>query len=294
MRKFIGIGLILLAAMAAVVGFAAAQDTEDTEDTSVTEASAWLGIAVIEQDEQVVIARIQAGSPANAADLLIGDVIATFNGEAVTAASQLADLVDAAAPGDTVTVEVIRNGETVSIDVTLGSFVAMGRRGAPGMLGRGPIAADPLTWAERLLRADLEAADGGYTIVEVAENAPFALEAGDLVTAVNDLSVIDLDLTALHDSLAAMDEPALTLTVTRGGESVTLESELNALGRFGMERGFGGRGDFGGRGNFGPGRGGERGGNRGGFGRPGGQNAPETPPSDGQINVPSLPGSSEV
>lgn len=281
MRKYFRIGLMILAAMMAVVSVAAAQDAvQDTEEAA--EAKAWLGVMLIEQDEQVVIARIQAGSPANAADLLIGDVISSFNGEAITSGDQLVELLAATAPGDTVAVEVVRNGETVSVDVTLGSFVAMGRRGG---LGHGGLAADPLTRAEHLLRAELEEADGGYTVTEVAEEAPFALEAGDLVTAVNDLSVIDLDLEALRESLAAMDEPALTLTVTRDGESVTLEGDLT-MGRFGMgmmERGFGpgraGRGDFGGRGG------------RGGFGRPG---FPAAPPSDGQIDAPTLPDGSEI
>lgn len=293
MRKYFGIGLMILAALATIVGVVAAQDAGDTEDT--TEASAWLGVALIEEDETVVIARIQAGSPANAADLLIGDVISSFNGEAVTSAEQLVELVAAAAPGDTVTVEVVRNGETVSIDVTLGSFVAMGRRGnmpGIGMMGRGFLFGEPLTWAERFLSADLEEADGGYTVTEVAEEAPFALEAGDLVTAVNGLSVIDLDLQALHDNLMAMDEPALTLTVTRDGESVTLEGDLT-FGRFGMgmmERGMG-RGGFGGRGDFGRGR---NHGGRGGFG-PRFPMAPgNADPSDGQIYTPTLPDGSEV
>lgn len=227
MRKFILSGIMLVTALGFAVGSVFAQDTEDT---------AWLGVAIVDQDDQVVIARVQTGSPANAADLLIGDVIVSFDGEAVTSASDLSDKVKAAAPGDTVTLELLRNGESVSVEVTLGSTPTRFGR------GRGAMPDDVLSAAEILLHVDLQEADAGFEVVNVfAGRNPFDLEEGDVITAVNDQAVAELDLETLMADLAAADDPQLTLTITRAGEEMTLEA------------------DFFGR-HFRPGRGGPRGG----------------------------------
>ncbi len=242
MRKYILMAGVLVIALAFTVGSIFAQETDETQTQG-----GWLGVAVVEEDDQVVIARVQPGSPANAADLLIGDVIVSLNGEAVDSASTLSELVQAAAPGDTVTLELLRNGESVSVDVTLGS-ARWGKRH-----GGFEIPEDALSAAELLLHADLQEADGGFEVVNVfAGRNPFDLQEGDVVTTVNGQTVTDLDLEALMTDLAAADDPQVTVTVTRDGEEVTLEAD----GIFGR--------------HFGPGRGG-----RGGRGF-GGQQQPDT------------------
>lgn len=261
MRKVIIIGVIT-AVLALMAGTIFAQD----DTTATTDSAAWLGVALAESDGQVIVARVQPGSPANAADLLIGDVVTAFNGTAVTSASQLAELVQAAAPGDTVTLDVTRNGETISIDVTLGSTPSArwGKRG--GRDGFGLPAMDALWLAEHLLDADLQEADNGYEVVSV-ENSAFDLQEGDVVTTINGQAVAELSLESLLSDLAAADSPELTVQVVRAGEELTLTGDVFG-GRFGFGRlddMFGGRGD--GRGH------GMRGG-RGGFD----SNQPDTTP----------------
>jgi S1-C subfamily serine protease len=244
MRKFIVIGVMILAALTAAVNVIFAQDT-----TTDAAATAWLGVALAENDNQVVIARVQPNSPADEVGLLADDVIVSFNGEAVSSPTDLSELVKAAAPGDTATLEILRDDESQTIEVTLGSAPA-GRQRGPGFAE----AVDPITMAERLLNADLETADGGFIVLDVLSIAnPFSLEEGDLVTALNGQSITELDLSALRDTMIEMDEPALTLSVIRAGEEITLESDLMS-GRFGFGRG---------RDGFGRGPG-----NRGGPGRP--------------------------
>lgn len=274
MRKFIVIGIMIFAAMTAAVNVIFAQDS------TTTSTSAWLGIALVENDGQVVIANIQPDSPADTAGLLADDVIVSFNGEAVSSAKDLSDAVKAAAPGDTATLEILRNDESQTIEVTLGTAPARSQRGP---LGDGQAAIDPLTFAERLLNADLETADGGYTVVNVLTDInPFKLEEGDLVTALNGQNITELDLATLRDSMPQMDQPALTLTVTRAGEEVTLEGDMMMGGRFG----FGGP-HFGNRGGRGPGFGNGDGrgpGNRGGSGSP---DAPPVAPGDTNTDTPA-------
>jgi S1-C subfamily serine protease len=259
MRKVVVGSLVGVASLAVAAGAIFAQDTAAT--------SAWLGVRIAEVESQVIVQRVQNGSPADDANLEIGDVIVSFNGEAVDSAAELGELVAAAAVGDSVTLEVLRDEETVTADVTLEAQPA---RGA-GFGGRGFAAdADPLTIAERLLHADVTEADGVYTVTNVLDNRnPLAVEIGDVITSINGVAIADLTVDALIPDVAAGVDPAappevptLTIIVDRAGEEVTLTAD----GFFG---GFGGRGEGRGPGGFGGGRGGR--GGRGGDGFPGGQ-----------------------
>ncbi len=228
MRKVAGLTILALALAALTAGVLFAQDSTAT-------GGGWLGVAISEQNGEVVIARVQAGSPANAAGLLIGDVIVSFNGDAISSASDLVAKVRAAAPGDTVSLEVLRNGASQTVEVTLGSAVQVGRA------GRAPVTLDPLTWAQRLLNADLKAVDAGYEVVNVlASNNPFQLQIGDVVTAVNGQAVAELTPQGLAQGMMQSGKLGLTVTIQRNGEEITLEPEFDSMGmRFHMFPGFG-------------------------------------------------------
>ena len=64
---------------------------------------------------------IVAGSPAEAAGLASGDIITAVNGTALDAAHPLDLVLSQLAPGQTATLTVLRNGQTMSISVTLGT-----------------------------------------------------------------------------------------------------------------------------------------------------------------------------
>lgn len=261
MRKLFAIGMVALLAMSLMAGAIFAQDDTTTEET------AWLGVALTQEDEQVVIGRVVRGSPAADADLQAGDVVTSYNGEAITTVEQLAELVQASAPGDVAVIEITRDGEALTVEVTLGTVRTQRSEFS--------IDFDPLAWAERAFVADLEAVDGGFEVLDVLNNDnPFALEVGDVITAINDVPVTELDMAAVLEAIAAMDEPAVVVSVTRGGEAITLESDsLGIMGLFHGGRGMGLPGD---------GRGGAPSdGGRGGRGGRGG-NAPatEVPPAE--------------
>jgi len=302
MRKF---GFISLAALLVVALAAGAVFAQDSTDTQATEATAWLGISIRDNDDQVVVARVTSGSPADTADVQVGDVIVSFNGEAVSTAAELSALVQAAAPGDVATLDIERDGEAMTVEVTLGTTPDNVRGDS---FGRGiDTTLDPLALAERLLNVDLEETDGGYTVVDtLASRNPFALEVGDVITAINGVDITTLDMETLATTLMESEDPTLSLTVTRGDEAVTLESDLLG-GMFGRDRGFGpdqnfdgGPGQRGGRGQGGDmpngqgnngGQGSRGQGNNGAPVNPGQDNAapndttpatPEAPAADGQ------------
>jgi S1-C subfamily serine protease len=92
----------------------------------------WLGITYLNLDEQVaeeqgvdategaLVTEVNADSPAEEAGLQVNDVITAVNGEAVDEEHTLRDRLIAYEPDDTVTLDVLRDGETQQIEVTLG------------------------------------------------------------------------------------------------------------------------------------------------------------------------------
>ncbi|EAR10329.1 serine protease MucD precursor [Reinekea sp. MED297] len=74
----------------------------------------------LERAEGALIARVFEGSPAEEAGIQADDVLVEFNGKKVRRYTDLPPLVGLVTPGDEVDVSVIRNGETVDLDVTIG------------------------------------------------------------------------------------------------------------------------------------------------------------------------------
>ena len=72
-------------------------------------------------DEGAYVSAVQQGSGAEAAGIQAGDIIVKFDGQDVTSASDLTIAVRSKSVGDTVPVEVNRDGKTLTMDVTLGS-----------------------------------------------------------------------------------------------------------------------------------------------------------------------------
>jgi S1-C subfamily serine protease len=110
---------------------------------------AWLGVELAAVDPSVsgvvrgapshgaVIVKVVAGSPAAKAGLepatkvvtvdgvsqpIGGDTIVSVDGNRVTSSSQVADAVALRKPGDKLTLEVVRDGTTRTVDVTLGTL----------------------------------------------------------------------------------------------------------------------------------------------------------------------------
>lgn len=70
--------------------------------------------------EGVYVRTIEENSPASQANLKVGDIITKLNGDKVTSIEQLNRLKNTHPIGDTITLTVIRNGEEIEVQVTLG------------------------------------------------------------------------------------------------------------------------------------------------------------------------------
>lgn len=105
----------------------------------------WLGVTIQEVDQNAakalglkeaqgaLIAEAFPGEPAAKAGIRSGDVIVSINGQAIPDAGTLLRIVAQQSPGDTVQVEVMRQGKKRSFTVTLGArdTERLAQRGAP-------------------------------------------------------------------------------------------------------------------------------------------------------------------
>ncbi|HET6183993.1 MAG TPA: trypsin-like peptidase domain-containing protein [Acetobacteraceae bacterium] len=87
----------------------------------------WLGVSVENAERSsdatpkgVLVAGVERGSPAARAGLRPGDVVVAVNGEAVNTSLGLVRDIAERAPGQSVTLEILRDGRTLSIRVVVG------------------------------------------------------------------------------------------------------------------------------------------------------------------------------
>ena len=157
-----------------------------------------------------LVAKVESGSAAERAGIKAGDVILKYDGEPLADAGELSAKVGMAKPGDTVTLQVWRDGAPLTIVATLGnasevasaqdnSGAATSGHSRLGLLVR------PLTPEERS-----QAGVSGGVVVEDARGpaADAGIRAGDVVLSVDGAPVNSAkDLRALvhkHDKQAAL------------------------------------------------------------------------------------------
>jgi putative serine protease PepD len=82
---------------------------------------ALLGVNVKTAANGVGIAQVEQGTGAAAAGLKVGDVITAVGGTKTTSAEHLRAVIASHAPGDKLSLSVLRNGKTSTVTVTLGA-----------------------------------------------------------------------------------------------------------------------------------------------------------------------------
>ena len=158
-----------------------------------------------------LVAQVLPGTPAEAAGIQRGDIVVEMNGEPVTGSADLRNKVGMLRVGDAVRLTVVREGETMTIDLAVGEAgkVALGPGSQiPELKGvvLGPI--EPSS----PLHGEVE----GVLVIEVEEGTPAweaGLRADDVIVQVNRREVREPD-----DIVAAVEEtgPPILLNVRRG------------------------------------------------------------------------------
>ncbi|EIC22639.1 DegQ family serine endoprotease [Thiorhodovibrio frisius] len=187
----------------------------------------WLGVLIQDVTRELaetfaltrprgaLVAQVVPGSPAAAAGVLAGDVILRFDGQDVVTSGDLPPLVGMAKVGDKAKIELLRQGQPLSLEVLLAELPENGQEELSA-----PLPEETAANAIGLVLSDLtaeqrdrfELAEGGVLIEEVASGpaAQAGLRPGDVILAFDGVDVRDL---AHFRELLAAAEPARPVAV---------------------------------------------------------------------------------
>ena len=198
----------------------------------------WLGVLIqevnrdlalsfgLEKPMGALIAQASSSGPGGKAGIQPGDIIVRFNGKDVERSSDLPPMVGLVRPGMTVPVDVVRQGDRLTIDVTIEQLpeanqVAQAMSSQPkAILGMTVDDVPESLQSENNLQ-------GGILVKEVGDDPALSagLRAGDIITQVGGREISKVsDLQNMLDSLPT-DRP-IPVLVVRGGNSTFLTLRL--------------------------------------------------------------------
>ena len=198
----------------------------------------WLGVLIqevnrdlalsfgLEKPMGALIAQASDSGPAGKAGVQPGDVVVRFDGQDVERSSDLPPMVGLVRPGTTVPVDVVRQGDRLTLNVTIEQLpdtnqVVQNVTSQPKLiLGMTVDDVPEALRAEANLR-------GGVLVKEVGEDPALGagLRSGDVITQVGGREILGVaDLQNLLGSLPS-DRP-IPVLVVRGGKSTFLTLRL--------------------------------------------------------------------
>jgi serine protease Do len=132
-----------------------------------------------------LVAQVEPDSAAARAGVKAGDVIQKYNGKPIADAGQLSVQVNATAPGEKATLDIVRDGKPLTVTATIGSAssAALAKNGDTGQEGSHlGMKLRPLTPDER----SQVGVSGGLVVEESSGRAAEAgIQQGDVVLSVN-------------------------------------------------------------------------------------------------------------
>ena len=222
---------IVLAALLALLAASVPVSAADTEER-------------VKPEPGVLITAVADEMPAAEAGLTRGDILLAIDGDRVNTAAELQKVILMQDPDDTLELTVKRGDEELTFSVTLADRDGYPVLGVAAHVDRG----DGMSpqrglrgWMPGQGRAfGMERGGGmnalpfkeidGAAVVEILENGPAAaagLQAGDIITAVDDIEIGGLeDLAQAAANYSPGDE--VVLAVERDGEAVELTATLGA------------------------------------------------------------------
>ena len=192
------------------VGFAVPINTvrellDELRGGRVTRGVIGIGIANVEPDDYAVLGLSETGGvavntvaadgPADQADMRPGDVVVAFDGEPVSRTEELQSRVVATRPGTTVPIDIVRDGEPLTLNVTIGELdedarIAGVAEAEETSEGFGISLQDLTPQLARRLRVPADTA--GAVVTDVARGGNAAeggLQPGDVILSVNRVEV---------------------------------------------------------------------------------------------------------
>ncbi|MEM6639314.1 MAG: PDZ domain-containing protein, partial [Pseudomonadota bacterium] len=168
-----------------------------------------------------LVMAVTPDSAAEKAGIELNDIILSVNGDKTRNALELRNAIGFMAPGETASIEVLRDGRTRTVKAKLGTKASPVTTASVLETTDGAGLHEGLEGASfgELSREQARSLDGGVTVVEIERGSPAAasdLKAGDVIVKVNRKSVGTL---ADFRKQASNDNEQLMLTVVREGTS---------------------------------------------------------------------------
>jgi serine protease Do/serine protease DegQ len=163
-------------------------------------------------DRGALVSDVQAGSAAEEAGVRVDDIIVSVDDRKIDDSRALLNAIGVKRSGDTVRIELLRDGDRKTVTATLGERTlteSTGEEIHPGLAGA-------------QFAAEATASSGGIEVADVAAGSPAAqrgLRPGDVVIAVNRIRVRNIEEMR---EIAARNE-ILFLLVRRGDRQLMLQ-----------------------------------------------------------------------
>jgi serine protease Do len=170
-----------------------------------------------------LVSDVEDGSPAARAGIAQGDVITEFNGRPVADSNQLRNDVSSTTPGSTVSLKLLRNGRTETVQAKLGELATKRQRSESSSENRGEgkfgMGVEPLT-PELAEQAGVPRGTHGVLVTDVDPSGIAAesdIQEGDVIEKVDGKAV-----TSPAELKSALDrkdrKPSLVLVNRKGTE----------------------------------------------------------------------------
>jgi serine protease Do len=195
----------------------------------------WLGVAIqdlnegladamgLKVKEGVLVSDVTPSSPASKAGLKRGDVIVAIDGKATTSTSRLRNRIAIAGPKTKVLLEILRDGKTQKLHITLGELTGNGDGAGPTAPVDSELLGVTVAVLDRAARQKFsipEKLRSGVVVTKVdpaSRAAQAGVRPGDVVVEVNQQAVKD---TKGFRSLIAKDKAKTLLLINRKGMTV--------------------------------------------------------------------------
>ncbi|MFT6915083.1 MAG: serine protease Do [Motiliproteus sp.] len=204
-------------------------------------ARGWLGVIIqevnldlaesfgLDRPKGALVAKVLPGSPAEAAGLQEGDIIVSFNAEAIERSAELPQVVGRVVPGSRVKLDLVRNRLAKTIALTVGVLPEEQVRVQAGA-GTSWADGNPLNISVAALepeRAKQWKLSGGVVVREVRSGpgADAGLVVGDVLTMLNGRGIEDLDgFAAIAQDLP--EGKAVPMRIVRRGSPLFLPLKI--------------------------------------------------------------------
>ena len=178
----------------------------------------------LDKPEGALVSSVEKGSPADKAGLMSGDVIRQVNGQPIVSSGDLPAVIGLAAPGDSVRLDVWRQGAAKELTAQLANAdnkaaQVASKKDAPGQ-GKLGLALRPLQPDEQ----QEAGTDSGLVVQQASGPAALAgVQAGDVLLSINGIPVKNIEQVR---ATVAKSQKSVALLILRGDSRIFVPVDL--------------------------------------------------------------------